>query len=502
MGVGRLGALAVAGALGLIIAILPLRITTLLIIGAILAVPALLDPVWALCLLVLSVPVQAIWLLPGGLTVTQAALLLAVASLGMHVLAFPERPLVLGRLFIPLAAFVWVLALSATFTPFSLTEGLRETTRWSTVLLVYLLAMRALSRRSRSDDADDDTVVRQSSSGVSWRVAALLVCLLAAPLTNGVLGLVQFALGLGPESFAIGATWVRAYGTIGQPNSFAGYMNQSWPLAAGVALFALIAVLQGVSRRLANWVLVGAGLVAALTGAALVVSFSRGGWVGAVAGAMALLGVSFVMLPVKGRTMLWRWLLIGIGIVVVVLGLGGSELLPDAVERRFVSLVNNLRLFDARGVEVTPENFAVVERMAHLQAGWRMFRKYPLLGVGTGNFSIAYEHTPGAGEWPFRVWPWRISRGHAHNYYLHIAAEAGVLGASAYALLIGAVILQIGRAVRRVRGWLWSGIVAGSAGVVAAVAVHNLFENLHVLNMGLQLGSIWALLTLGEEDRQ
>lgn len=33
-------------------------------------------------------------------------------------------------------------------------------------------------------------------------------------------------------------------------------------------------------------------------------------------------------------------------------------------------------------------------------------------------------------------------------------------------------------------------------GVVAAVAIHNLFENLHVLSMGVQLSTVWALLTI------
>ncbi len=33
-------------------------------------------------------------------------------------------------------------------------------------------------------------------------------------------------------------------------------------------------------------------------------------------------------------------------------------------------------------------------------------------------------------------------------------------------------------------------------GTVTAVAIHNVFENLHVLSMGIQLSTIWALLTI------
>lgn len=467
-------------ALGLGAATLPLTLSALLVIGAL----TLLDPIWALYLLVLSVPVQEVWLLPGGLTVTQAALLLAAASLALHFLAFPEQPLVLGPLFAPLAVFVWTLGLSAVFTPFSLVEGLRETARWSTVLLVYVLALRAL----RIERAKCPHPV------ASWRVWGLLVCLLAAPAVTGALGLVQFALGLGPESFGIGGGRVRAYGTIGQPNSFAGYMNQAWPLAVGLALFALVGLRQGASRRPVLLTLAFTGVAALLTGGALIASFSRGGWIGAMAGMLALLGAAYALLPADLRALVRRLLVAVAAVGVALLALGGGGLLPDAIEQRAISTVRNLRLFDVRGVAVTPENFAVVERMAHLQAGWNMFRSRPLLGVGPGNYSVAYERTPGPDAPPFSVRPWYGSRGHAHNYYLHIAAEAGLVGLAAYLLLIGAVMAQAVRAVRAARGWLWSGVAAGGAGVVVAVAAHNLFENLHVLNMGLQLGAIWAVL--------
>jgi hypothetical protein len=68
--------------------------------------------------------------------------------------------------------------------------------------------------------------------------------------------------------------------------------------------------------------------------------------------------------------------------------------------------------------------------------------------------------------------------------------------------LVGATARQALRAVRAARGWAWRGIAAGGAGVVAAVAAHNLFENLHVLNMGLQLGSVWALLVAVERAQR
>ena len=465
-------------AMAVAIAGLPLESAALLVLGALGAAVALSDPLGAAALLVLSVPVQELVTLPGGLTATQAALLLGMASLALHTLARPEERLDLGRLFAPLAILLWALALAALLTPYSRAEALRETTRWATVPLIYLLALRG-------------------ARGAPWRAWALVVCLLVAPAANAAVGLAQFWFGIGPESFLIGGR-ARAHGTIGQPNSFAGYMNQGWPLAAGVTLFALAGLATGASQRAATLALAGAGAALALTGAALLASFSRGGWVGAAGGGLALAVATAAMLP-RGLRALALRLAVGAGAGLVALAVrGGGGLLPDAVAGRLGTLAGNLRLFDARGADINPANFAVVERMAHLQAAWHMLERHPLTGVGPGNYSVAYEAPPPAGKGPISVRPWYESRGHAHNYYLHIAAEAGLVGLAAYLLLIGAVARQAARAARAARGWAWQGVAAGGAGVVGAVAAHNLFENLHVLNMGLQLGAIWALLVLAE----
>jgi O-antigen ligase len=472
--------------LALLIALVPLPTLALLLLGSGVALFALSDPVFAVAAAILSVPFQELVQLPAGLSVTQACLLLALASLALRALLYPERRLPLGPLFWPLAIFIWWLGVSASFTPFSQIEAFRETLRWSTVLLIYLLTLAALPA---------DPAV----PAYSWRTLLLVACLLLAPASNALLGIAQFLTGAGPESFAIGGGRARAFGTIGQPNSFAAYMNQVWPLAVGVSLAAGVQLVrlpwrQWRHERLLSISLIIAGTTALLTMGALIASFSRGGWVGALAGGLVLLVAMLVRLEPTIRRSGFR-LLVGAGLLgVLVVALGGSGLLPASLAQRLNSITANLRLFDVRGVVVTPDNFAVVERMAHLQAGWNMLNLRPLLGVGPGNYSIVFEQTPTLTTSSVTVRPWLISQGHAHNYYLHIAAETGLIGAAAYLLLMGTVALQAWRAVQYAQDWFAQGIAWGGAGVLAAVGVHNLFENVHVLNMGLQLGTIWALI--------
>ena len=223
-------------------------------------------------------------------------------------------------------------------------------------------------------------------------------------------------------------------------------------------------------------------LVVALLLAALAASFSRGAWVGAVCGLL-------VMALAQGRRTA-RWMIAALCIGALVLALGGVGLLPPAVAERLSSITRNLAFFDASTAQVTTETFAIVERMAQIQAGWRMFMAHPLTGVGPGNYTPAYPD--------FAVLPWYSSRGHAHNYYLHMAAEAGIIGALAYlALLIGACHQAL-VTLRATAGTYWHSVVVGCCGIIATVAGHELFENLHALSMGIQIAAVWGLLSVLE----
>ncbi|MEI6777096.1 MAG: O-antigen ligase family protein [Chloroflexales bacterium] len=467
---------------------------------------ALIDPIWAVYVAILSVPVQELVTLPGGISVTQAALLLAVGTLILHTLIDPERSIPFGRLFLPMALLMLALFAATVFTPYSRTDALRETLRWSTVPLIYLLTLRSLQeaggRGQGAGGGGQGAGGGRREAGVRWKLLGLLACLLLAPATDAVVGLVQFWYGIGPPSFGIGGGHMRSSGTIGQPNSFAGYMNQSWPLAFSLMGVALIWLWRGAPRRLGLIALAVVSGVAGLLLAALLTSFSRGGWVGAIGGAVAMILAVIPLLAPRLRRIAWRTAALTVGGLALVLTLGSGGLLPVSLSSRMSSITANLRIFDVRGVMITPENFAVVERMAHIQAGWNMLVRHPITGVGPGNFSAAFNQAPRPGDAPITVRPWYVSRGHAHNYYLNMAAETGVIGAAAYVVLIGAVALQAVRAIRSARGMLWRGVAIGCAGVVAAVAVHNIFENLHVLNMGLQLGTIWALLVVAEKPVQ
>lgn len=511
-GKGLFALYALSVACCLVLALLPLPWLVLLAGGALVLLLLARAPILGVCLAILSVPIQDLVRLPGGLSATQAAMLLALAGWGLSVLVgrrqsagIPQNQapqnrepvlpqpqpvlsswfsvlrshLLLGaqfsvlqpgatrsqphpHLLLPWLFFLWALLLAAAFTPFSTSEAIKATMRWGVAFTTWLMTV---------------SLVRQR-----WHALALVGCLLLAPAAEAAIGLAQFAGGSGPPSFhiAAGLPFVRAYGTIGQPNSFAGYLNMAWPLALALSWLLTVGSRQpSAILPTTRWPwLVALWLLTGLLLTGLLASFSRGGWLGALAGLAGL------ALAWGRRARLALLALIGAGVLALALGAGG--LLPAAVAQRLQGIGGYLLPFDAGAVAVTPANFALVERMAQLQAGWRMLLEHPLTGVGPGNFSLAY---PGVA-----VGQWYVPRGHAHNYYVQIAVEAGLIGWSAYLLLIASVFCAARHALRSVKEPIWHSVLLGCCGIIAAVLGHNLFENLHVLNFGIQLAAVWGLI--------
>lgn len=454
------GGLVVVVAL-LLIALPPL-LGAVLVFGAIGGTLVLIRPRWGFYLLLLSIPVQDLGA-TGELTLTNALFGLTVLAWLLRRVVFGGEPLPRSAVGPAFAIFVAGLALSLIVAR-ELVPGVAALFQWVKALFVYFLALDFLRTRRQ--------------------VGAALIALLLAGAGEAALGLVQYFTGIGPASFAIGEQFSRAYGTFGRPNSYAGYLEMILPLAAIVGwwLWRNRPAMESWPRRAARLAALGG---TALIGMAVLASFSRGAWLGTI-GAIGLM-----ILLTNGRA---RTFAAGIAIVGGVFFLaGGGQLLPSSVQDRLGSILGNSDAPDVRTAFITAENFAIVERLAHWEAGLNMFRSDRLLGVGLGNFNARYAE--------FGVSPtFLISQGHAHNYYIHVAAEAGLVGLCTYITLLATIVFTGFHALRVTsranNDWLGRGLVIACLGTVAAVGIHNVFENLHVLSMGIQLSTIWALPTI------
>jgi O-antigen ligase len=378
----------------------------------------------------------------------------------MHMVAHREIRISWPPLALPLAVFLGILLLSSLGTT-SLQHSLKEIVKWVEVLALYVFVANEMDAR--------------------WSKALVFVFLSTGALA-ALQGIYQFLLQAGPEEFVLFGRFLRAYGTFEQPNPYAGYLGLTFPLAAGL----VVAAVATVGKRVTGWWLVWAAGTGALMLIAIVMSWSRGAWLGVAAAAVSMFAAAAAR---RGRVALLGALFAFI-LVYALIG-GGLSLAPSSIVQRFADFLPYLGVADVRGVEVTDANFAVLERMAHWQSALEMWKDHPWLGVGIGNYESVYAQ--------YALPLWALPLGHAHNYYLNVAAEAGFLGLVAYLFLWGAALLVSWRATRRATGWYW-GVALGVLGVLVHLSVHNFFDNLYVHGMYLHVAILLGIGTAHWRD--
>lgn len=469
--------------LGICLAILPRRYDLALALAFVIGPLVLVQPRWGLYLLVFLVPFQSIGSIQRGgfaLTSTRMLSIVIVSSWLLQSICYRRRVRLSLPLIVPMIAFLIVLGLSLV-PALSKGAALKEYVRWIEMFLVY--AVVATTVRTRRD------------------IALVVISIFVAGSAEALIGLRQSIGQIGPKSFALDTGGYRAYGTLERPNPFAGYLEMVLPIAlallvAHVArLFSTRKDVEGApARERAPWLervaygnkpllVVLRGLVLAVvvlvTALALVESLSRGGYMGFAVCCLAMMAIS-------GRKSVAA--LIFVAVLGAVLALFGAfSILPSALTERFAAFTMQFRVNDLISATPTPDNFPVLQRMAFWLAAWDMFRHNVILGVGIGNFDAAYPS--------YLVRGWWDSLGHAHNYYLNIAAEAGSLGLITYLVLIYRMFANAWRASRLANDLYLRALCIGVFGVVTAIAVHNVVDDLHVFSFGIQLATLLGLAT-------
>lgn len=235
---------------------------------------------------------------------------------------------------------------------------------------------------------------------------------------------------------------------------FSIYMTFGGVLFLGALLF--FAYLANVPWRRAWWMLPGA----AVTVAALALTYSRNAWLGLAAGALGL------VLTARRTTRI-------VVVLAAVLALGAVAM-PGPVAQRARSIVNL-------------EDPTARDRVAMWRAGLGMIADHPLLGVGPGEVRAWYQHY----RRPEAVRP---STGHLHNSPIQLAAERGLPAVGAWVWLWVVffregwrILGQAGRESPNRRA-----LVCASLAGVAGFLVAGLFE--HNFGDGEVVMLVYALM--------
>ena len=352
----------------------------------------------------------------------------------------PERTLIFGCV-----ALYLLVVIASGFQAMSRVETAKEALKWTEVLIVAGAAFYFL-RSSR-------------------QLLTLAWATIAAGVLEAIIGCIQYATVTGDN---VG----RVTGTFGQPNPYGAFLNLALPLALCLFVFAK-------SWRI-RWL---AGGAAAIIGLAAYFARSRG----------ALLGLAVAVIVVALiRLRLDRIAAIATGALALLFGVAWyAHLLPQSIQARVGGLVT----LDTASIcrPPTSANLSTLERLAQWATGINMFLAHPLLGVGAGNYSVAYPQ--------YSVICWQNVYGHAHNYYINAAAETGVIGLIAFLALTVAMILVGWRAAQTMLRNDATGyglaLALGFFACIIIVVVHNVVDDVFVHAMELQIAvTLAALLRL------
>ncbi len=352
----------VLAALAYWLARVPVTWGALTLTGAALALATLALPAVGLAAIGLFIPLSGLVELPLPV-IEPVDLLVGLATVAWLAQGVARRRIVFQRppLAVSLMVFVWLAGLSLTQAS-SWREGLPEWLKWVEFAAVYLVGCQILTRRSSA----------------RWLVVALLV----AGSAEALLGIYQFVRQVGPEAFVLMGRFMRAHGTFQQPNPYAGYLGYLLPVAASLTLGAIAHWWRDRTTRQA--VAAGLyGLVAGLLALGILMSWSRGAWLGAAASALVVVGFR------NRRTALLS--LFAVLLLGLLISVSGVEALPGSIGARLNDLGGYFSGPDPARTEITDANFSVLERLAHWRAGWQMFEAHPWLGVGLGNYAVTYS---------------------------------------------------------------------------------------------------------------
>jgi O-antigen ligase len=138
------------------------------------------------------------------------------------------------------------------------------------------------------------------------------------------------------------------------------------------------------------------------------------------------------------RPLMW----LGVIALLALFGLYLLDKLPSALLKPILKLLKLIGFVPISLASPSSDDFSVAERLAHWYAGLHMFRDHPFTGVGIGNYPAAYPQ--------YYITIFTNSLGHAHNYYINIAAETGIFGLIAFLLFITAIFVSGFQAYHRI----------------------------------------------------
>lgn len=302
--------------------------------------------------------------------------------------------------------------------------------------------------------------------------SAWVAFLLAMAATHCVVGIIQFAKGGDFMPFSFLDRYGhgnRASGFYLCPDHLAGYLEIVLFIGLSFTCFS----------RWKVWAKILAGYLSLVCLAGIVMTGSRGGYVSTFTGLVVFVMLSVIVVDKQHRDRL-LYILVTIVAVCVLGGFGVSR----AVKGSFLlqSRLQNMWQDDVRS--------------GFRHAALEQFKLNPVVGTGSGTYLYYGRQFRARGENRDPVY--------AHNDYLHLLAEYGLIGMAGFAVFLGVHLRQGWKSfVELTNSHIYSPMSGGNAlaltiGALSSIAtymVHSYVDfNLHIPANALTMAFVFGLL--------
>jgi len=230
--------------------------------------------------------------------------------------------------------------------------------------------------------------------------------------------------------------------TFGNRNHLAGYMEMAIPLILGLFLL---------GYRTGKVLIL--SYITLLLLAALILSLSRGGWIG------TLIGLSFMAVALLTSRYFQRKNFL----IVLISGLLALTLIVLAT----TPVIERIRTFEQKA-----DIPHVRSRVIRWGGVVDMIQNHPLIGAGPGTFATIFTQHQPPGSSPRSFY--------AHNDYLHFISEVGI---SLIAIMIWMIVALYRKGFSKLKNpsRLVRGVAVGALSGITAILIHSISDfNLHI----------------------
>lgn len=271
--------------------------------------------------------------------------------------------------------------------------------------------------------------------------------------------------GFGQTITSSTGTGYRLAGPIGDPNYYAMFLVAVIPMA----LDRLWNEKHLFLRVISGWTVLSCTMTVLYT-------YSRGGFL-----ALILVLVLFAF-RFRSRTRFVPGLL-GVSIVFLTI-----QFLPANYTERISSL---LSFFPQNGTN-TQSDASILGRSSQVTVAYRIFLDHPVAGVGIANYdTYYYEYARPIGMDP------SVGTRRAHDLYLQIAAERGLLGLLAFSMIIFVTIkslINVDKRIALMKNDEYSGIASAITIGIAGYLTGSLFlHDAYIRYLWVLIGIAWSL---------